>query len=71
VDEHTYRVIDVVGTSREGVDQAIRNAIARANKTVRHLAWFEVTEIRGYIDEGSVAYTQATLRVGFRLEGPE
>lgn len=66
--EHTYRIIDVVGTSSEGVDQAIKNAIARANKTVRHLAWFEVAEIRGYLDEGSVAYTQVSLRVGFRLE---
>ena len=55
---------------KDGIDQAIRNAIARANKTVRNLDWFEVGEIRGYIEEGSVSYTQVALRVGFRLEDP-
>ena len=70
MEEHTYGVTDVVGTSKDGIDQAIRNAIARANKTVRNLDWFEVGEIRGYIEEGSVSYTQVALRVGFRLEDP-
>ena len=70
MEEHTYGVTDVVGTSKDGIDQAIRNAITRANKTVRNLDWFEVGEIRGYIEEGSVSYTQVALRVGFRLEDP-
>jgi hypothetical protein len=69
--EHTYRVVEVVGSSKDGVDQAIRNAIARANKTVRHLDWFEVTEIRGMISEGEVGYVQVALKVGFLLEDPD
>jgi flavin-binding protein dodecin len=69
--EHTYRVIDVVGTSREGVDHAIRNAVSRASKTVRHLDWFEVSDIRGYIAEGEVSYFQVAVKLGFRIEDPE
>ena len=65
---HVYRVIEVVGSSPEGVDSAIRNAVSRAARTTRNLDWFEVTEIRGHIDEGAVAHYQVTLKVGFRLE---
>src|SRR5699024_10674427 len=65
---HTYRVTEIVGTSQEGVDQAIRNGIARASSTLRGLDWFEVTEVRGHIDEGQVAHFQVGLKVGFRLE---
>lgn len=66
--EHTYRITEIVGTSPEGVDAAINNAIARASQTIRNLDWFEVVEIRGHIDEASVADTQVTMKVGFRLE---
>ncbi|MGP3957798.1 dodecin [Nonomuraea sp. 3N208] len=66
--DRTYRVTEIVGTSKESVDQAIRNGIRRAAQTLRHLDWFEVTEVRGYIDEGEVAYFQVGLKVGFRLE---
>ncbi|MGI5289578.1 dodecin [Nonomuraea polychroma] len=66
--DRTYRVTEIVGTSRENVDEAIRNGIRRAAQTLRHLDWFEVTEIRGYIDEGEVAHFQVGLKVGFRLE---
>ena len=66
---HTYRVTEIVGTSQEGVDQAIRNGIARASSTLRGLDWFEVTEVRGHIEEGQVAHCQVGLKVGFRLEG--
>jgi flavin-binding protein dodecin len=65
---HTYRITEIVGTSPEGVDQAIRNGIARANRTLRHLDWFEVAEIRGYINEGEVDHFQVRMEVGFRLE---
>src|SRR5699024_5816043 len=65
---HTYRVTEIVGTSQEGVDQAIRNGIARASSTLRGLDGFEVTEVRGHIDEGQVAHFQVGLKVGFRLE---
>ncbi|MET9832623.1 dodecin [Streptomyces sp. NPDC007808] len=65
---HTYRVTDIVGTSPEGVDQAIRNGIERASQTLRNLDWFEVTEVRGQLDNGQIAHWQVTMKVGFRLE---
>jgi flavin-binding protein dodecin len=64
----TYRVTEIVGTSPEGVDQAIKNGIERASQTIRHLDWFEVTEIRGHIREGEVDHVQVGMKVGFRLE---
>ncbi|WP_328420532.1 dodecin [Streptomyces sp. NBC_00443] len=65
---HTYRVTDIVGTSPEGVDQAIRNGIERASQTLRNLDWFEVTEVRGQLDDGQIAHWQVTMKVGFRLD---
>ncbi|HSK56545.1 MAG TPA: dodecin [Jiangellales bacterium] len=64
----TYRVTEIVGTSREGVDDAVRNGIHRAAETLRHLDWFEVTEIRGYLVDGEVDHVQVGMKVGFRLE---
>jgi flavin-binding protein dodecin len=64
----TYRVTEIVGTSPEGIDQAIRNGISRAGETLRHLDWFEVTEIRGHIHDGQVDHVQVGMKVGFRLE---
>ncbi len=69
--DHTYKVIDLVGTSPDGVDQAIRNAIERANKTLRGLDWFQVTEIRGHIQNGNVAHFQVSLKVGFQIMDDE
>ncbi|WP_436788078.1 dodecin [Yinghuangia sp. YIM S10712] len=66
--DHVYRVTEIVGSSHEGVDDAIRNALARASRTVRHLDWFEVTQIRGQIENGVVEHFQVGLKVGFRLE---
>lgn len=65
---HVYRVIEVVGSSPEGVDAAIRNAVARAAGTTRNLDWFEVTQIRGQLADGVVAHVQVGLKIGFRLE---
>ncbi|MET7324823.1 MULTISPECIES: dodecin [unclassified Streptomyces] len=65
---HTYRVTEVVGTSPDGVDQAVRNAITRASQTLRQLDWFEVTQVRGQIEDGQVAHWQVGLKLGFRLE---
>ncbi|AXI90060.1 dodecin domain-containing protein [Actinospica acidiphila] len=65
---HTYRVTEIVGTSPDGVDAAVRNGIERASQTLRHLDWFEVTQVRGQIEEGRVAHYQVGLKVGFRLE---
>ncbi|REF01025.1 dodecin [Thermomonospora umbrina] len=66
--DRTYRVTEIVGTSPEGVEQAIANGIRRAAQTLRHLDWFEVTEVRGQIEDGEVAHYQVGLKVGFRLE---
>ncbi|PZS36316.1 MAG: dodecin family protein [Pseudonocardiales bacterium] len=65
---NTYRVTEIVGTSSEGVDDAIKAAVARAAVTLRGLDWFEVTEIRGHIENGVVGHVQVGLKVGFRLE---
>ncbi|WP_112470373.1 dodecin [Streptomyces triticisoli] len=66
--EHIYRVTEIVGSSHEGVDQAIRNAIARASQTLRNLDWFEVTQIRGQLENGQIEHYQVGLKVGFRIE---
>ncbi|MFF5425374.1 MULTISPECIES: dodecin [unclassified Streptomyces] len=68
---HTYRVTEIVGTSTEGLDHAIRNGIERASQTLRGLDWFEVTQIRGHLVDGSVEHFQVGLKVGFRLEEGE
>ena len=65
---HTYRVTEIVGTSPDGVDQAVRNGVERASQTLRNLDWFETTEIRGHLDNGEIKHFQVTLKVGFRLE---
>ncbi|MFJ5533164.1 dodecin [Streptomyces sp. NPDC093261] len=69
--DHTYRVTEIVGSSPEGVDQAVRNAIARASQTLRNLDWFEVTQVRGRIENGRIEHYQVGLKVGFRLEDGE
>jgi flavin-binding protein dodecin len=66
--DHTYSITEIVGTSPEGIDQAIRNGLARAQKTVRHVDWFEVAEIRGYVAGEGVDHFQVRLKLGFRLE---
>jgi len=66
--DRTYRVTEIVGTSADSVDNAIRNGIRRAAQTLRHLDWFEVTEVRGYIEDGEIAHYQVGMKVGFRLE---
>ena len=64
----TYRVTEIVGTSTEGLEDAVTNGITRAAQTLRHLDWFEVTEIRGHIRDGKVDHYQVGMKVGFRLE---
>ena len=66
--EHTYKVTEIVGTSPESTDQAIRNGIERAAQTLRNLDWFEVTEVRGHLKDGAVDHFQVTMKVGFRME---
>ncbi len=69
--EHTYRIAEIVGTSPNGVDDAIRNAVSRANQTLRNIDWFEMTEVRGHLAEGQVADWQVTVKIGFRLDDTE
>jgi dodecin len=66
--DHVYKTIEITGSSSEGVTQAIDRAVGKASETVRGLDWFEVTEIRGHIEDGGVAHYQVTLKIGFRLE---
>ena len=65
---NVYKKVELVGSSRDGVDAAIRSAIQRASQTIRNLDWFEVKEIRGWIDDGEAQHFQVTLMVGFRLD---
>ena len=65
---HTYGITEVVGSSTTSIDEAIRTAVSRASTTVRGLDWFEVTEIRGHLEDGAVAHYQVGLKIGFRLE---
>jgi flavin-binding protein dodecin len=65
---HTYVVNEIVGTSTDDVNGAIRNGVRRASQTLRHLDWFEVVEVRGAIVDGEVAHYQVTMKVGLRLE---
>jgi flavin-binding protein dodecin len=65
---HTYRVIEIVGTSSNEVDASIRSGLARAAQTMRGLDWFEVESIRGHLVDGAVGHVQVTMKVGFRLE---
>lgn len=67
-DHHTYKLLELVGSSTTSIDDAIQNAIARAAETVKLLEWFEVLETRGHIKDGKVAHFQVTIKVGFRLD---
>ena len=69
--DHTYKVIELVGSSNESVQKAIENAIARAGQTIRNLDWFVVKEVRGNIQDGSVAWYQVTVSIGFRVVSSE
>ena len=66
--DHVYKLVEIVGTSAAGTDDAIRNAVETAAKTLRKIDWFEVIESRGHVSDGKVAHFQVTLKVGFRLE---
>ncbi|MDQ6740662.1 MAG: dodecin family protein [Actinomycetota bacterium] len=68
--DNTYRIIEVVGSSTTGSDDAIANAVERASKTLENLDWFEVIEVRGHIKDGSIEHYQAHIKVGFKLNGP-
>lgn len=64
---HTYKLVEIVGSSPDGSDAAIRNALAKAAETIKHIDWFEVTDTRGHVEDGKVAHFQVTLKIGFRV----
>ncbi len=66
--DHSYRVVEVVGSSASSIDDAIKGAIADASKTLRHIGWFQVVETRGHVENGEVKHFQVTLKIGFTLE---
>jgi flavin-binding protein dodecin len=66
--DHVYKILEIVGSSNESSDDAIRGAIAKANESVRNMNWFEVVETRGHIEDGAVVHFQVTLKIGFTLD---
>jgi len=66
--DHIYKKIELVGSSSDGFEEAVKNALARGKKTLRNMRWFEVTETRGYIEHGEVGHWQVTVKIGFTLE---
>ncbi len=71
MDDHVYKVVELVGSSETSIEDAIQTAIARASRTMRNLRWFEVAQMRGHIDGGQVRHYQVVLKVGFTLEEGE
>jgi flavin-binding protein dodecin len=65
---HTYKLVELVGSSTNSTDEAIRNAVQKASATIKHIDWFQVVETRGHVVNGTVAHFQVTLKVGFRIE---
>jgi flavin-binding protein dodecin len=68
MNDHVYKKIEITGSSSEGSDDAVRNAIAKASKSIENMAWFEVIETRGHIENGAIAHWQVTLKIGFTLK---
>ena len=66
--DSTYKITEVVGTSTDSVAEAVRNGVAKASESLRNLDWFEVTDIRGHIQDGQIGHFQVTMKIGFRLD---
>ena len=71
MDEHVYKKIEITGSSKSSVEDAIENGIMSASKTIQNMRWFEVIETRGYIENNKVAYWQATIKVGYTVENED
>ena len=69
MNEHVYKKIELVGSSKTSIEDAVQNAITKAGESVRDLRWFEIIETRGQIEQGNIAYWQVTIKVGFNVEG--
>ncbi len=68
-DHHTYKKVEVVGSSPTSIEEAIQNAINTCSKSIANMDWFEVVETRGHISDSKIAHFQVTIKVGFRIEG--
>jgi flavin-binding protein dodecin len=66
--DHVYKKIELVGSSPNSIEEAVVNALARAQKTIRNMRWFEVTETRGHVEDGKINHWQVTVKVGFTLD---
>jgi dodecin len=66
--DHVYKIVELTGSSPDSVEDAIRNAVERASRTVRHMRWFEVIETRGHIENGAIGHWQVTIKIGFTLD---
>ena len=69
--EHVYKIIELVGSSKKSLEDAIQNGISKASKTMRNMRWFQVVETRGYIEDQNIAYWQVTLKIGFTVDDEE
>ena len=67
--DHVYKIVELVGSSADGIEAAIQNALRRADTTLRNVRWFEVTQVRGHVADGGVSHYQVVLKAGFTLEG--
>jgi flavin-binding protein dodecin len=68
VSEHVYKTVELTGSSPHGVQQAVANAVTRAGETVRNMRWFEVTQVRGHLEDAKIAHWQVTIKLGFTLD---
>jgi len=68
MDDNVYKVVELTGSSKAGIEDAIQTAISRADKTLRNIRWFEVTDTRGHVENGTIAHYQVSLKVGFTVE---
>jgi len=66
--DHIYKHIELTGSSKNGIEEAIQNALVKANETVKSMRWFQMTDLRGHIDNGGVSHWQVTIKIGFTLE---
>lgn len=66
--ENVYKTTEVIGSSTEGIEDAVNKAVAKASQSLRHMRWFEVSEIRGHIEDGAIAHWQITVKIGFTME---
>jgi flavin-binding protein dodecin len=67
--DHVYKIVELVGSSPTGIEDAIQNAIARASATIDNIRWFEVTDTRGHVEGGKVSHYQVTIKIGFTVKG--